>query len=187
MHNQVNMSRMNKRTKKKIVMDSATDRTILLEERKSRFIAIFVLLGFNGGTLVDETEIIKSQVDILNNEDGQFLQFLPLGHSVFESFLLSWGVSSGVMHNHQTDCAHTDGNKNHPLETLTVYPRNPNDRRLLTEGMGIIHPGYLAFPLHGFNIKMQCGVDVVHCSLKQTVHIPDESRSVNNWSPVQGP
>ena len=86
------------------------------------------------------------------------------------------------MHNHEAIAAHTDGNKNHPLETLTIYPRMPKDRTILTEGMG-----FLAFPLHGCNIKIKCVVDVVHCSLKKTVHIPDDSRSTTNWSRVQGP
>ena len=180
-YNQVKMMRMNKQTKRKIVLQSGIDRKILLEEMKSRFIAILLLLAVDGGQLVKQQNLIGTLIETFSGGNGDVVEFLSLGHSIFESFLLAWGVGSGVMHNHEAIAAHMDRNKNHPLETLTIYPCMPKDRTILTEGMG-----FLAFPLHGFNIKIKCVVDVVHCSLKNTVHIPDDSRSITNWSRVQG-
>ena len=53
-------------------------------------------------------------------------KFHNLGFCYFDAFLLAWGVSTGAMHNHEALCAHTDANKSHPVETLTLYPRLPD-------------------------------------------------------------
>ena len=47
--------------------------------------------------------------------------------------------------------------------------------------------GYLAFPDYGIVVQMNYGRDIVHCSLKNTLHVPNRSRDTLNWSKVHGP
>ena len=91
------------------------------------------------------------------------------------------------MHNHEALCAHKDSNKSHPVETITIYPRLPDFNDILRDRSYNLVPGYLTFPLYGFNLEVKCGSEALHCSLRDTVHIPDHSRSISNWSKVQGP
>jgi hypothetical protein len=47
--------------------------------------------------------------------------------------------------------------------------------------------GRLMFPIDGLGLIIECGKDVIHCCLKQTLHIPDNSRNHSNWSKVHSP
>ena len=189
-YNQIKMNRISQITKRYKIMKCECERTILLSEMKSRFIAILLLIGLDDGALVKRYDLINSMIETLTTQQylNRFQQFTD---SAFQAFLYDWGVSTGAMHNHEAICAHTDGNKSHPLETLTIYPRLPdcgidgNDNCYLNSN-GFV-PGYLSFPIYGLNLKINCGKDIVHCSLKNTIHLPDQSRSYDNWSRVQGP
>ena len=75
-------------------------------------------------------------------------------------------VSTGAMHNHEALCAHTDANKSLPVETLTLYPRLPDTDEIYKKTKSDLTPGYLIFPLYGFNIEMECGYSILHCSLR---------------------
>ena len=124
---------------------------------------------------------------VLDSDRDTIEKFIEKNYTPFDSFLLAWGVSTGAMHNHEALCAHTDANKSHPVETLTLYPRVADSKGTCQNSNTTIHPGYLTFPLYGFNIEMECGSSILHCSLCDTVHLPDCSRSISNWSKVHGP
>ena len=42
-------------------------------------------------------------------------------------------------------------------------------------------------PLDNFVLKIQCNKQMMICNLKQTPHVPDESRNTHNFSKVHGP
>ena len=153
---------------------------------KSRFTSLLVLESINCLPCDVTTRHIDKLKEVLQDEKT-IEKFRRDGHSHFEAFLLAWGVSSGSMHNHKALCAHTDANKSHPVETLTLYPRLPDTDAIHKTQKSDLSPGYLIFPLYGFTIQMVCGYSVLHCSLSSTVHLPDRSRSMSNWSKVHGP
>ena len=185
-YNQIRMQRISKRTKRLIVLYNQLQQRILLEEMKSRFTSLLVLESINCLPCDVTTTHIEKLKEVLQDEKT-IGKFMNDGHSHFEAFLLAWGVSSGSMHNHEALCAHTDANKSHPVETLTLYPRLPDTDAIYNTQKSDLSPGYLIFPLYGFTIQMVCGHSVLHCSLSSTVHLPDRSRSMCNWSKVHGP
>ena len=185
-YNQIRMQRLSARTKRLIVLYNQLQQRILLEEMKSRFTSLLVLETINCLPCDVTTRHIDKLKEVLEDEKT-IEKFRRDGHSHFEAFLLAWGVSSGSMHNHEALCAHTDANKSHPVETLTLYPRLPDTDAIHKTQKSDLSPGYLIFPLYGFTIQMVCGYSVLHCSLSSTVHLPDRSRSMCNWSKVHGP
>jgi hypothetical protein len=58
---------------------------------------------------------------------------MALGHSLFQSVLLSWSTSTGQMNNHCALKCHIDGNQNCEVETITIFERtnvsSPRSRR----------------------------------------------------------
>ena len=180
------MQRITKRRKYYIVSTSAVQQRILLEEMKSRFTSLLVLESAN----YLECKVIQDHISKMRkvlDEDKKKIDEFHKDHSHFDAFLLAWGVSSGAMHNHEALCAHTDANKSHPVETLTLYPKMPDSDAVYRTSRSDLTSGYLSFPLYGFNIELECGFSVIHSSLQKTVHLPDHSRSMSNWSKVHGP
>ena len=47
--------------------------------------------------------------------------------------------------------------------------------------------GLLCFPLLGFAVEVQCGRDILHLQLADTMHLADGSHDTDNWSWVHGP
>lgn len=184
--NRIKMQRLKSREKKKYVLESHVQQRVLLAEMKSRFTSMLILEKNNHLSCSDlEFHIVKLK-EVLRNQD-LIDQFRKMNYSYFHSFLLAWGVSTGAMHNHEALCAHKDSNKSHPVETMTIYPRIPDSKDVLRDRSYNIVPGYLTFPLYGFNLELKCGSEALHCSLRDTVHLPDHSRSISNWSKVHGP
>ena len=115
-------------------------------------------------------------------------KFVMAGRTQFEAKLLSWACSTGEMRNHQAVKTHYDGNKSHPVETMSLFGRVPvNSKHLTVDDVTSMESGYLLLPLEGVTIKIQCGYDLIHCSLKSTLHLADNSRNTCNWSRVHGP
>ena len=84
--------------------------------------------------------------------------------------------------------AHYDGNKCHPVETMSLFGRLPiNIKNMTTQVLQNLRSGYLILPLEGVTIQMNCGATLVHCSLKKTVHLADNTRDTCNWTRVHGP
>ncbi len=115
-------------------------------------------------------------------------EMLKKGHSKFESLLLAWALSTGEMRNHQALYAHVDGNKSHCVETLSLFGRVPSNENLSSNRvLSKMKEGYLIFPMDGIAVQMNCGKDLIHCSLQKTLHVADRSRDRHNWSKVHGP
>ena len=168
-------------------MECPFERNVSLQEMSSRLRAILLVQALNNPDLVCHSNIFESLTKSLKYNEG-IREMRKFTDSDFKALLLKWGCTTGAMHNHEAICAHTDGNKSHPVETLSIYPRIAYDEEeVVNQNSNDFHDGYLGFPLHGFNIRITCGVDIIHCSLKNTIHLPDESRSLLNWSRVQGP
>ena len=114
--------------------------------------------------------------------------FREVGRTPLESKLLSWACSTGEMRNHESVKTHFDGNKSHPVETMSLFGRvSINAKNLSKNSVKDMEDGYLLLPLEGVTIKIQCGYDLIHCSLKSTLHLADNSRNTCNWSRVHGP
>lgn len=93
------------------------------------------------------------------------------------------------MQNHQALAAHKDGNKSHPLESMTLHGKVPSKNgstssTTLVQGMT---NAKLIFPCQHLMLEIHCGKDVVHSSLTRTHHVPDLTRGNSNWSLVHGP
>jgi hypothetical protein len=116
---------------------------------------------------------------------------MNLDHTYMESILLVWSCSTGQMNNHCAIKAHKDGNLSHEVESMTLFGRCNGDlKNDITKDDNIplkFKPGYLIFPLDGLAIKMDCISMSIHCNLKNTLHVPDQSRNTMNWSKVHGP
>ena len=48
-------------------------------------------------------------------------------------------------------------------------------------------PGKLILLFEGVGIQMACGHDIIHCNLRRTLHLADETRDSVNWTRVHGP
>ena len=115
-------------------------------------------------------------------------KFKSIGCTNLEAKLLSWSCRTGEMRNHQSVKAHYDGNKCHPVETMSLFGRLPiNIKNMTTQVLQNLRSGYLILPLEGVTIQMNCGTTLVHCSLKKTVHLADNTRDTCNWTRVHGP
>ena len=114
--------------------------------------------------------------------------FIQTGSSRLEAKLLAWACSTGEMRNHQAVHAHYDGNSSHPVETYTLFGRlSVNLRNMSIRILHELEEGYLILPLDGITLKIKCGFDIMHCSLKHTLHLADNTRNSCNWSKVHGP
>ena len=186
----VYMRRNNRRNKKNSLLDSKVLRSKILSEMKSRLrsFAVTVELGLNkqgelniwssflnaSGVPVSELEMTWKKVDA--------------SLTLFDMVLLNWSCCTGEMRNHMAIAAHEDGNKSHYMETEMVFPKIPcNDMRTSSSIVRESKPGLLAFPFQGFAIELRCGKDVAHMQLKNTMHLPDNTRDMSNWSWVHGP
>ena len=71
---------------------------------------------------------------------------------------------------------------------MSIFGRLPVDGNTLSvKNVREMKPGFLILPLEGFTLKMLCGYDLVHCRLKSTVHLADNTRNTCNWTKVHGP
>jgi hypothetical protein len=103
--------------------------------------------------------------------------------SLWEAILLEWACSTVETRNYEALAAHTDGNVGHPMETLAIHSMVVNTANPDYPGMvGEMTNGMLFLPYHHAAIEMECGQDVLHCRLQRTVHVPDASRGVANFT-----
>ena len=184
-YNDIHMTRHNSSSKFKLTLKSVAMQRILVNEMISRLRSFIVL---------DKENVIPIQTSLfgfLKYDDKRRKmenRFLQYGKSLLEAKLLSWACSTGEMRNHEAVKAHFDGNKSHPVETMTVYGRLAvNRREFKVSEVTTMEKGYLLLPLEGITIQMKCGYDILHCSLKNTLHLADNSRNTCNWTRVHGP
>ena len=135
---------------------------------------------------MDENGLLSDLRVIVNSPNEYFDTFKKMGYSYFQSLMLTWGVSGDECRNHEQLKAHVDGNKNNQIETLSLFPRIA-ENKVVTKDIfdNEMYSGLIYFPMHGFAVYFGCGKDIINCSLKQTVHIPDESRNYVNFSKVK--
>ena len=108
--------------------------------------------------------------------------------SMAQMVLLEWACGTGEMRNHMALACHEDSNKSHPLESYTLFGRvADNDNRDATSIRMEMVDGYLILVHVGVFVRVRCGLDAVHCNLRNTMHVADWSRNVHNWSWVHGP
>ena len=184
-YNDLHMKRHNSSSKFKLTLKSVAMQRILLSEMVSR-LRSFVLLH--------KENVIPIQTSLfgfLKYDDKRIKMeesFLHIGKTPLEAKLLSWACSTGEMRNHEAVKAHYDGNKNHPVETMTMFGRLAmNKRKFIVSDVQSMEKGYLLLPLEGLTIELRCGYDILHCSLKRTLHLADNFRNTCNWSRVHGP
>ena len=144
--------------------------------------------------ILDKEELLPLEQSLINykKRDTERLMmeksFLTIGRTKLESKLLAWACSTGEMRNHQAVKVHYDGNKSHPVETMSIYGRLPIDlKQMTTSYIKSMEDGFLLLPMEGITLKMRCGYDLIHCRLKSTVHLADKTRNTCNWTRVHGP
>jgi hypothetical protein len=108
--------------------------------------------------------------------------------SHWEIVLLEWAASTGEMRNHEACHSHEDGNNSHFLETVwfggKVDLKDQSSSTTKAKGMT---SGKLVLPIQGVTLDVRCGSDLLHLSLKNTMHAADETRNRLNFSRVHGP
>jgi hypothetical protein len=188
-YNDIFMNRISSASKYKMLMSSLSFRTISIHEMLSRLQSFIIVKQLK--LKVDVSEDIFDNINkVINNSKTSLVvkKFMELGHGYFESVLLAWSCSSGEMRNHTSVHAHCDGNKHHPIETLTLFARMPPSSKPTNEDKSMyFHDGYLYLPIDGIIIKYKVGIHALHSNLKDTIHVPDHSRETKNWSKVNGP
>jgi hypothetical protein len=190
-YNDIYMRRMDQRQKLNELSKHLFLRRITINEMKNRFISLLIARRFE---LLDKKNCHPSDIltHIIDTKKEEIDHFKKIGHTTFESILMVWSCSTGQMNNHSALKAHTDGNKSHEVETMTLYGRSNNDcmRNMTIDSDGDGQQGddgYLLLPLNGIVIKLQCGISNIHCNLTNTIHVPDKSRNTSNWTKVHGP
>ena len=184
-YNDLYMKRYNSKQKFNSVLKSTAFQRILIKEMISRLRTFFIL---DKEGLIPIEQALSSFTKNDKNRISMEEKFLAIGKSKFESKLLSWACSTGEMRNHQAVKSHYDGNKSHPVETMSIFGRLPvNMDQLSPEYVRKMVPGYLLLPLEGLTIELSCGYDLIHCSLKSTLHLADNTRNTINWTRVHGP
>ena len=184
-YNDLYMKRYDSKKKFSLVKSSIAYQRLLIKEMISRLKA-FVILDREG--LIPIEQSLKGFINTNEQRLTMEKTFISLGRTVTESKLLSWACSTGEMRNHQAVKSHFDKNKSHPVETMSMFGRLPIDRkRLSVDYVKEMIPGYLLLPLEGLTIKVLCGYDLIHCCLKSTLHLADNTRNTCNWTKVHGP
>lgn len=177
-YNDLYMKRLSKSEKRKEAKADPVYRRILTQEMRTRIFC----------------EAVLAQLDFpLFSVTGKWLQ--PLHQLLrsgfcFEDALLEWSLSTGEMRNHQACHAHEDGNRSAGIECLSLFGRvlqSMSSDLSMIDLLRNMQDGYLYFPIDGVVARLRCGLDTVHCSLENTLHVADNSRDKHNWSRVHGP
>ena len=184
-YNDLYMARYSATKKFNLVKNSIAMQRLLVEEMISR-LRCFILLDHCKVMSIETS--LQSFLHTDEKRNSMENQFHSMGKTCLESKLLAWACSTGEMRNHQAVKSHYDKNKSHPVETLSLFGRLPtNIRKFTKEHVEQMQEGYLLLPLEGITIEIKCGYDLIHCSLKKTLHLADTSRNTCNWSRVHGP
>ena len=179
------MTRYSSKQKFKLMIKSQALQRLSIMEMISR-LRSFMLLDLKKIIPIEETlqGFMTMSLARLDMEK----KFNQGGRTPLESKLLSWACSTGEMRNHEAVKSHFDGNKCHPVETMSLFGRTPvNAKHLSVDNISLMPSGYLVLPLEGVTVKIDCGFDLLHCKLKSTLHLADNSRNTCNWSRVHGP
>ena len=188
-YNDIHMNKLNGKDKFKQLKSMKCYRSITINEMTSRLQSFIITTQMNlnckkyGNPFENINKIIKGY------KSNKIVDcFRSMGYSTFHSIMLAWSCSSGEMRNHIAVHGHTDGNTSHPIETLSLFARIPLLSPITIDTVNIyFKDGYLYFPIDGIVLKYKVGRHVIHCNLRNTLHIPDDTRNNKNWSKVTGP
>lgn len=189
-YNDIHMARYSKAQKRRQAEQFASYRRTLCPEMESRLRAKSVLAHYG----IEQGDLWKS----VNDACARSKDRVVVGHwkaidptiSQWQIFLLEYGCSTGEMRNHQALKAHTDGNKRHTLESMTLFAKVSDKDVVVDTASTLVSKmprGKLIMLQEGVAIDMACGRDVIHCNLKHTLHLADETRDSINWTRVHGP
>ena len=182
--NKLRIYRIRSRDRFKNVCNNEFERNILVREMIERLKSILVFL-FLKNKNDDEDGLLSDLRAILHSPSEYMKTFYQMGLSFFQSLMLAWGIEGEETRNHQQLKAHVDGNKKNKIETLSLFPRIAESKVIPDNDFdNKEYSGFIYFPLHGFSVYVGCGSDVINCSLKSTVHMPDDSRNYKNFSKV---
>ena len=189
-YNDMFMYRINRKPKLKMLLRDETFRSITIKEMTSRIQSY--LIAYHYSLLNDmETNPFLTLEEIFSLSDEYHKEmslFMNRGYSKFHASLLVWSTTTGEMRNHQSTAAHLDGNISHEIESLSLYSRESNDTSIKKSNLVMSDTdGYLYFPIDGLVIRYKCGEHLIHCNLKHTIHLSDNTRNKINWSRVHGP
>ena len=184
-YNDVRMPRQDSKQKFIEIEKSVTRRHIIIIQMVDRLRGCLVLLNkclIDGRKHLMELRRISTEY----KTDIVVESFCNLRHTLGESILLAWAASTGVMYNSFALACHFDGNTSHPVETLSLFAcccKMDKTKRSIENSV----PGYLFILVIGLNLKMMPGRAIVHCGLKSTYYIPDNTRNSHNLTVVHGP
>ena len=102
--------------------------------------------------------------------------------TLWKAILLEWACCTGEMCNHEALAAHKDGNRSHPVETLTLFGRKKVEDPM-DDGCHIVREykdGVLALPYQHAVLYFKAAADVWQVGLKKTVRVPERTRDQEN-------
>ena len=149
----MHMRRLNSKQNFKIVFEDTILQSLIISEMISRR-RLFILL--HETNIIDLDTISWTFHNLTENRHYMEKQFGTIGRTALESKLLSWACSTGEMRNHMTVCAHYDGNKSHPVESINLFGRVATNVEQTLDSIRRLEAGYLILPLDGVTIKIRC-------------------------------
>jgi len=107
--------------------------------------------------------------------------------SKWQAFLLEYALQTGELINQHQMCAHRDRSQGHILETMMLIGKcrlqdERDDSTIARELEANV--GQLVCALEQYGYHLRPGRDAIHADFTFTVHLPDDSRGVTNYSKV---
>lgn len=181
------MDRNTAASKRKKAISDKNRRMKLTGEMKSRLEFLMILVQKNMGTAKELFNSFAAAVMRVEKNKKRWMS-ADLLLTDFECVLLEYACSTGEMRNHQALHAHTDRNRSHPVESMMLFGKVPEeDDRQSTTIVQAMTNGMLIQPYERLVWELRCGYDVLHSRFSATYHLSDHSRGISNWSYVHGP
>ena len=114
------MTRNGAKKRFKNILNSNAQQRLSITEMISR-LRTFMLLDFK--KIIPIEESLKGFMSKSTDRIMMEGMFREVGRTPLESKLLSWACSTGEMRNHESVKTHFDGNKSHPVETMSLFGR----------------------------------------------------------------
>lgn len=160
----------------------------LIGEMRSRLAFLLVLVEKN---MEDPIKLFASFGEaVMRSKNNDDWKNVDAGLSEFERVLLEYACGTGDMRNHQALFAHKDKNKSHPLESMMVFGKVPEEGNSNMSCRSVVKNmtnAMLIQPYERIVWDLRCGLDVLHSRFTNTYHVSDPSRGLSNWSYVHGP
>jgi hypothetical protein len=181
------MDRSTSTQKRKRAYSDGNLRRKLIGEMKSRLEFLMILVHKNMGTA---NELFGSFANAVRRVQKDPMAWMSADACLtdFECVLLEYACGTGEMRNHQALHAHTDTNRSHPVESMMLFGKVPQDnKQQSTTIVQEMTNGRLIQPYERLVWELKCGYDVLHSRFSVTYHLSDSTRGVRNWSYVHGP